>query len=542
MKANSRVDESQESKAVVLGTLRMIQPNELIIDSFAGGGGASLGIAWATGRGPDIAVNHDALALAMHAENHPRTKHVLEDVWRADLKRLTGGRLVGLLWASPDCRHFSRAKGGKPVSTKVRSLAWIVCKWAAEVRPRIICLENVREFAEWGPVVPQWKCRQCEWKGTEGQATLVRTQRRCPRCDGRKLVITEQLMPCPKRKGVTFNRWVGRLKGLGYQVEWKNLDAADYGAPTHRKRLFLVARRDGEPIGWPIQTHGVGRDPYRTAAECIDWSIPCPSIFGRVRPLAEKTLRRIALGIKRYVLDCPAPFIVPITHAGERRSYPLFEPVPTITTAHRGEMAVAVPVLSSFHDSKSSGDSRCRQLELPFPTIDTQPRFALVSAFMAKHFGGQVAQSLEKPAPTATVRSTQQQIVTANLIHKQWSDCDEPARTLTTGNHAELVYAFLTRYFGTAIGQSCDDPLLTSTTKHRAGLVTVTVDGQSYLIVDIGMRMLLPRELARAQGFPDTYILNGTKTSQVARIGNSVCPHVAAAVVRANCVQQEFAT
>lgn len=536
--------------------------DELIVDSFAGGGGASLGITWATGRCPDIAINHDRDALTMHAENHPRTEHVLENVWRADLKALTKGRPVGLLWASPDCRHFSRAKGGQPVSKQVRSLAWIVCKWAAQIRPRVICLENVREFAEWGPIVPQWKCRECDWKGTEGQATLVRTRIKCPRCDGRKLVITEQLIPCPQRKGLTFKRWAGRLKRLGYEVEWRNLDAADYGAPTHRKRLFLVARCDGESIQWPEPTHGKGRQPYRTAAECIDWEVPCPSIFDRPRPLAEKTLRRIALGIKRYVLEAATPFIVPITHVGDRKSYPLFEPLPTITTAHRGnyvwspdeplrtissanEMAIAVPVLSSFHHSKSTGDSRCRQLDLPFPTLDTQPRLSLVSAFLAKHFGGQVAQSIDQPAPTATVRSTQQQIVAANLIRFNFDDAgvpiDDPLPTITHFNHAGLVYSFLIRYFGTAIGQHVTEPMFTVTGKDRFGLVMVQVDGQPYVIVDIGMRMLTPRELARAQGFPDTYILKGTKTSQVARIGNSVCPAMAKAVVRANYLSEVMA-
>jgi DNA (cytosine-5)-methyltransferase 1 len=549
---------------------------DLIIDSFAGGGGASLGITWATGRCPDIAINHDRDALTMHAENHPRTEHVLEDVWRADLKQLTKGRPVGLLWASPDCRHFSRAKGGQPVSKRVRSLAWIVCKWAAQVRPRVICLENVREFAEWGPIVPQWKCRECGWKGTEGQATLVRTRLKCPRCDGRKLVITEQLVPCPNRKGLTFKRWVGRLKGLGYQVEWRNMDAADYGAPTHRKRLFLVARCDGETIQWPEPSHGKSRLPYRTAAECIDWDVPCPSIFDRQRPLAEKTLRRIALGIKRYVLEAATPFIVPITHVGDRKSYPLFDPLPTITTAHRGELAliaptlvqtgygeragqsprtldinqplgtvvgsgkhaIAVPVLSSFHHSKSTGDSRCRQLDLPFPTLDTQPRLSLVSAFLAKHFGGQVGQAINEPAPTATVRSTQQQIVAANLVRFNFDDAGVPITaplpTSTLCNHMGMVYSFLIRYFGTAIGQHVTEPMFTVTGKDRFGLVTVQVNGEPYVIVDIGMRMLTPRELARAQGFPDTYILRGTKTSQVARIGNSVCPAMAKAVVAAN--------
>ena len=229
--------------------------DELIVDSFAGGGGASLGIAWATGRAPDVAINHDPAAIAMHAANHPSTTHVLEDVWRADLRKLVGGRKVGLLWLSPDCKHFSRAKGAKPVEKKIRSLAWIACKWASEVGPRVIALENVREFADWGPLVPRLECANCGWKGTKGQAVLMRVNCRCPSCDSKKLKTTEELVPCPNRKGATFKRFIGRLRNLGYHVEWRNLDAADYGAPTHRKRLFLIARNDGEPITWPEATH-----------------------------------------------------------------------------------------------------------------------------------------------------------------------------------------------------------------------------------------------------------------------------------------------
>ena len=422
--------------------------DELIVDSFAGGGGASLGIAWALGRAPDIAINHDPSAIEMHAANHPSTEHVLEDVWRADLRKLVGGRKVGLLWLSPDCKHFSRAKGAKPVEKKIRSLAWIACKWASEIGPRVIALENVREFADWGPIVPRLVCRSCDWKGTAGQAILMRKNSKCPCCDSKRLTVTEELVPCPARKGATFKRFVGRLRKLGYQVEWRNLDAADYGAPTHRKRLFLIARNDGEPT-WPEPTHCnpsklddaplFGQlQPYRTAAECIDWSIECPSIFTRKKPLADKTMRRIALGVKRYVIDASEPFIVQTSHTG---------------TTGRGTYV--------------------------------------------------------------------------------WST-DEPTRT---GNHAALVYSFLVKYFGTAIGASLHEPAPTTTSKDRFGLVTVQVNGEPYVIVDIGMRMLTPRELARAQGFPDTYLLTGTKTSQVARIGNSVCPHVASAIVRANCVE-----
>lgn len=560
----------------------------LIIDSFAGGGGASLGIAWATGRAPDIAINHDAGAIAMHERNHPSTHHVLEDVWKTDLAALVDGRPVGLLWASPDCKHFSRAKGAKPVEKSIRSLAWIVCRWADQVRPRVIIVENVREFEGWGPLVPRLECRRCDWKGTEGQAKLARKRVRCPRCDSLRLRQTDEMFPDPDRKGLTFKRWVGRLRNLGYEVDWRVLNAADFGSPTNRRRLFLVARCDGQAIEWPEPTHSnpkkkmPGTKPWRTAAECIDWSIECPSIFTRKRPLAEATMRRIAMGIKRYVLENEEPFIVRCNHGGEHfRGQPLDKPFCTVTSS-RDAHGLVVPMLSKYHGSKSPNDSRCHQLELPFKTLDTQPRFALVSAFLAKHFGGMVGVGIDTPLPTTTTRGTQNQLVSAtlvqtgygerkgqkpramdienplgtvvaggskhglvaaNLIHmnhgeKQWNSAKEPLRTVTSNNHAALVYSFLIRYFGTLGLSGLDEPLPTSTTKDRNGLVTVTVEGEPYVIVDIGMRMLTPRELARAQGFPDLYILTGTKTNQVARIGNSVCPQVAEALVRVNCMAE----
>ncbi len=543
--------------------------NELIIDSFAGGGGASLGISQALGRCPDVAIDHDAAAIEMHAANHPESKHYTEDVWKVSPRAVTRGKPVGLLWASPDCKHFSRAKGSKPVAKNIRSLAWIVVKWAAESSPRVIILENVREFEEWGPLLPQQRCEACGWKGTEGQTLLGRNgKRRCPSCDSVRLRVTEEKVPDPTRKGLTFKRFVGRLKGLGYQVAWRTLNAADFGAPTHRRRLFLIARNDGCPIEWPEPTHSdpkkietsepslfasVPLQPWRTAAECIDWSIPCPSIFDRKKPLAEKTLKRIAAGIKRYVLDNLKPFIVPVTHSGERRNHSIDEPLPTITTAHRGEMAIVTPILTQYHHSKRD-ESRCRPMSEPVNTLDTQNRYglvapilvgaggpdysakpreadrplgsltaepqsAVVAAFLAKHFGGVVGVPADTPLPTTTARGTQTNVVAANLVHLK---------------HAALVYSFMVRYFGTSIGQSVTEPLFTITGKDRFGLVTVSIDGEPYVIVDIGMRMLTPRELARCQGFPDWYILTGSKTSQVARIGNSVSPYPARAIVEAN--------
>ena len=961
--------------------------SELIIDSFAGGGGASLGIEWACGRSPDVAVNHNPHAIAMHTANHPTTRHYKEDVFRVNPREVTRGRPVGLLWLSPDCKHFSRAKGGKPVEKRIRGLAWVAIKWAVEAAPRVIVLENVREFCfpsrtavltkrgvvpigeievgdevwthnarwkpvtvisrrrsptvrvigygnsiiestpehrfyarqyapritksgkfgrhearllepewvradrladvdptsaytrqysgyawaspselprywmrlpaalgvdcsaeaffymlgrwlgdgwvnrrksrvdqdivricanlpeadelerrlaetglrwtrhrhtdnvdvfdldvassrilipwlkrhfgeyadgktlpawvygasevqrwamidgygdadghehnenevqfvsvsrclavgmrlllqslgvpahlssrpageqprvgdaertmrcreaysvswrretkwekchrselhlwgpvrsvepavadaevvditvaddhsfiadgqvvhncDWGPLVSRWVCGAgCGWKGTESQTTLLRSRRRCPRCESLRVRPTEDMVPCPDRKGLTFRRFVGRLKGCGYAVDWKVLNAADFGAPTHRRRLFLVARNDGEPIRWPEPTHadpkkidgnnlfGDDRLPWRTAAECIDWSITCPSIFERKKPLADKTLRRIALGIKRYVLDNPRPFIVemhrenkprdpdsplgtvttqgnkfnlvtpvitPVTHAGERRANSPEEPLPTVTGANRGELSVIAPTLvRQFGGSDAAavdaplgtvvaggmGKSLLvtpffthRYTELPgrqargsaanapaAPITPTANGAMLVSAFIAKHFTGVVGVPPDVPLPTVTAID-HNAVVSANLVHlnhgeKTVSGLDEPARTVTAGGtHAALVYSFLTKYFGNDThGQGVDHPLHTATAKARFGLVTVSVDGVDYVITDIGMRMLKPRELARAQGFPDSYLLTGTATQQVERIGNSVCPPVAKSVVRA---------
>ncbi len=521
---------------------------ELIVDSFAGGGGASTGIAWAVGRPPDIAINHDAEALAMHAANHPSTTHVREDVWHTDLRKLVGERPVGLLWSSPDCKHFSRAKGNVPVEKSIRSLAWVVVRWASQVRPRVIVLENVREFADWGPLEV--------------------------RDDGTSF-------PCKRRKGMTFRLFCNRLRGLGYQVEYRNMSAADYGAPTHRRRLFLVARCDGQPIEWTLPTHGDPTKlddqpmfdrllPWRTAAECIDWSIECPSIFTRKKPLVEKTMRRIAMGLKRYVLESSEPFIVPITHSGKRRT-----PGPTITTAHRGgrrtypldepmrsackcngEAFVSPTLIQTGYGERPGQAPRVPGLHKPLGTVVSGgTKHALVSAFLAKHFGGVVGVPIETPFPTITAIPNQNQITAAYLTRfnrgGDVSDIDNPLGTITSkAQHYGLVYAFLVKYFGTAIGQPTDDPMGTVTSKHRFGVVQVEVEPGKHepaialnvagvgpcVIADIGMRMLQPRELARAQGFPDTYKLTGTKTNQVAKIGNSVCPQCAAAIVKANYV------
>lgn len=506
---------------------------ELIVDSFAGGGGASLGIHLATGRSPDIAINHDAAAIAMHEVNHPDTLHCHEDVWKVNPRSVTQGRPVGLLWASPDCKHFSRAKGSKPVSKSIRSLAWVVVRWAAEVTPRIIILENVPEFEDWGPLVGN--------------------------------------MPDKTRKGLTFRRFVGRLKALGYVVEWKKLNAAEYGAPTNRRRLFLVARCDGESIVWPEPTHGdpkrsndlplFGRlKPWATAADCIDWSMPCPSIFNRKRPLAEKTMRRIALGIRRYVLEAAEPFIVNIERAGDAfRGQAINNPLGTITAGPKGGKHALVAACLAKHYGGVVG----QELTRPLGTVTAVDHHSLTAAHLVKFRGDSLGHPVTDPVPTITSGAGSARPAGAahalgiaatclarfNHGDKQWNSVAEPLGTITSqGNKFGLVYAFLVKYFGTAIGASLTEPLHTVTGKHRFGLVTVEVSpGQHepavavdvpgmglHVIADIGLRMLTPRELARAQGFPDSYVLTGTKSSQVARIGNSVCPPIAQAMVAAN--------
>lgn len=456
--------------------------DELVVDNFAGGGGASTGIERAIGRPVDIAINHDPEAVAMHQANHPQTLHLCESVWDVNPCEVCAGRPVGLAWFSPDCKHFSKAKGGKPVEKKIRGLAWVAVRWAATVQPRVICLENVEEFITWGPL----------------------TQ------DGR---------PCPRNRGREFRAFVNALHRLGYAVEWRELRACDYGAPTSRKRLFLVARRDGQPIVWPEPTHGPGRKPYRTAAECIDWSIPCPSIFERERPLADATLRRVAAGIQRYVIDAAEPFIVRLGHtghgdAGKVRS--VREPLSTVTS--KAEHLLVAPTLVQTGYGERDGQApRVPGLDKPLGTIVAGgAKHALVAAFLAKHYGGVVGQDLRRPIGTVTAT-----------------------------DHHSLVAAFLIKFYGCG-GQwaACDEPMHTLPTRDRMGLVTVA--GEQYRIVDIGLRMLQPRELARAQGFGEDYLLEAPhlgrplpKHAQVRMIGNSVCPPLAEALVRANYTERD---
>ncbi len=537
--------------------------DELIVDNFAGGGGASVGIEKALGRPVDIAINHDPEALAMHAANHPQTRHLCENVWKVDIAAEVAGRSVGLAWFSPDCTHFSKAKGGKPVKKRIRGLAWVALKWAGLVRPRVIFLENVEEFQDWGPLV-----------------------------DGR---------PCPRRKGMTFKRWCTQLRTIGYRVDWREMRACDYGAPTIRKRLFIVARCDGAPITWPESTHGPEGDlflePYKTAAECITWSLPCHSIFltkeegrkvGVNRPLAPATMRRIARGVKRYVLDSAAPFIVNLTHHGSDRNESLMEPFRTVTGARRGEKALVTPFLSrqfgnsvgspmaapagtttaggggktalvvpflgTYYGANREGGERLADPNEPLRTQSTENRFSLVAAFLAQHNAGPHNENMSgrhagAPISTITASGTQQQIVTSHLLKlrgtsKDGQPVDTPLHTVSAGGtHLGEVRAFLMKYYSTDQDPRLTEPLHSVTTKDRFGLVTV--HGEDYVIADIGMRMLTPRELFRAQGFPEDYVIDRgidvatgevirlTKTAQIRMCGNSVSPHPAMAIVRA---------
>lgn len=463
---------------------------EIIVDNFAGGGGASTGIEIAIGRSVDIAINHDPAAIAMHRANHPATEHYTEDVWKVDPVEACAGRPVALAWFSPDCKHHSKAKGGKPVSKHIRGLAWVAVRWAKKVHPRVIMLENVEEFMDWGR-------------------------------------LDENNRPDPRYKGETFRRFIRQLERQGYRVEYKRLRACDYGAPTIRRRFFLIARCDGRPIRWPEPTHGdpdglevmAGlKKPWVPVADVLDFSLPCPSIFATseeimkqygiraVRPLSEKTLKRIARGIMKFVVCNPRPFLV------------------------------------QYHDS---AEFRGQGIDRPLQTVDASNRYGLVSTFISKYYGGDsVAADAGKPLPTVTaIDHNAVCAVTVTQFNNSsiGQEVTKPINTLTAqSNHYGVVCAFLVKYYsGGGNGASCDVPAPTLTAKDRLGLVTV--HGQDYRIVDIGLRMLTPRELFDAQGFPPDYIIDVDadgkaypKSEQVARCGNAVCPPIPAALVRAN--------
>lgn len=519
---------------------------ELIIDNFAGGGGASTGLERAFGRPVDVAINHDPEALAMHAANHPHTAHYCESVFDVDPNEITNNQPIALVWLSPDCKHHSKAKGGKPVEKKIRGLAWIALRWVAKGKPRALMLENVEEFQQWGPLTN----------------------------DGR---------PDPKQKGRTFRSFVNALRRHGYVVEWRELRACDFGAPTIRKRLFLVARRDHLPIVWPTPTHGAptsegvraGRlAPWRTAAECIDWSLPCPSIFERSKPLKDATLRRIAKGIIKFVVESADPFILSaahstttgrgpnvwsvdeplrtvtssndkyvvaptlmhLTHHGADRTASVDSPLATITGAHRGEQAlVSATLIQTGYGEREGQAPRVPGLDKPLGTaVASGVKHAVVAAFLAKHYGGHESPGAPLDKPTSTITTQDHHhLVTSNLVklrnNQFGQDLREPMPTITAGgSHVGEVRALLQKYHG------------------PAALGIVTIRGEQYAIVDIGMRMLQPHELKLAQGFPGSYVLdpefNGkplSKTAQVRMIGNSVCPDVATALIRANFAHEK---
>lgn len=621
---------------------------EIIVDNFAGGGGASTGIEMAIGRSVDIAINHDPNAVAMHTTNHPDTLHYCESIYEVRPKIATAGRPVALAWFSPDCRHFSKAKGAKPVEKAIRGLAWVVLRWGLDVKPRVMKLENVEEFKTWGPL------------------------------------LAGEMRPDPARAGETFEAFIGMLttgisadhpalaecceflnisldseeaaclvKGLGYAVEYRELRACDYGAPTIRKRFFMVMRCDGKPIVWPEPTHGDPKSPavqagklapWRTAAECIDWSIAAPSIFGRKKPLAENTLKRIARGIQRFVLDNPTPFIVKCNHTSTRSGYDCFrgqslnEPLQTITKKHG--YAIAVPHLTKFRTGATG-----QEVTEPVPTITagTSKRpggnghalgmvEAALTPFVGRQFGASVGHRADEPSATITAGGGgKSQLVMPTLIQMGYGErpgqdprvlqLDHPLGTVTAGgNKFATVSAFLAKHYGgnyQGAGVSMDKPMHSVTTVDHHAAVTshlvklrgtcrdgqrtdqpmptitaggthvgevktmlavdgyneqraqqtleflreycgpdstglVTLDGVVYRIVDIGMRMLQPHELYRAQGFPEWYIIDQdfrgvkyAKDKQVARCGNAVPPPFAEALVRANlpelCHQKEAA-
>lgn len=467
--------------------------NELIVDNFAGGGGASTGIEIATGVSPDIAINHDPEAIRMHKANHPYAEHYCEDVWQVDPVTVCKGHPVGLAWFSPDCKHFSRAKGGKPKDKNIRGLAWVACRWAGMVRPRVIMLENVEEFKTWGP-------------------------------------LNRKHHPIKSKQGKTFEKFVQQLTDLGYEVQHRELIAADYGAPTMRKRFFLIARCDGNPIIWPEPTHGPADSaavkqgllkPYVGAYTQLDFSLPCPSIFDTseeikekygvraVRPLAPKTMNRIARGLKKFVLDNPEPFIIQCNHGGERKAGDIREPLPTITTGNRN--FVVSPTLIQYHSETAKDDVRGQTITDPIMTVDSSNRYGLVAAFLSKFYKSGTGQDLREPLHTVT----------------------------TSPGHFGEVRAFLIKYYGQGTGQDIKAPLDTVTAQDRFGLVTI--NGTDYQIVDIGLRMLEPKELYGCQGFPEDYIIDHDcdgktypRSEQVRRCGNAVCPPLPAALVKGN--------
>lgn len=603
---------------------------EITVDGFCGGGGWSTGFELAIGRPVDVGINHDAAAIALHKANHPYTKHYNENIWEVDPHKACEGRSVGWAHFSPDCKHFSRAKGSKPVSKKIRGLAWVVIKWAGTVSPRIISMENVVEFMTWGPLVA------ARDKSTglvlKKDGTVAKT--------GEHVAYHDQkLTPDKRRSGETFKKFIKELRQMGYIVEWRELTACDYGAPTTRKRLFLIARRDGVPIVWPAQTHGDPHSaavqsgklkPWHTAAEIIDWKQNCPSIFERRKPLAENTLRRIARGIQKFVVENPEPFIVQVNHTGNSfRGQEIEAPMPTLTSKHgfgivapviasigqtgggnrannvteplrtivsKAEHCIVTPTLIQYHSEQNAREHRGQNIASPVKTVDASNRYGLAAATLVQTgYGerkGQAPRALDLKKPLGTVVSSQKHAEVTAFLSKYYaggykgagSAADKPVDTITAIDHNSLctanivqlnnnctgqpvtaplhtvtagaghfaeVRALLIKYYGNGTAHSLNEPLDTITSKDRFGLITIS--GTEYQIVDIGLRMLSPRELYNAQGFPSDYEIEVDcygkaypKKEQVARCGNAVPPAFAVALVQANapewCKTKRFKT
>lgn len=582
------------------GRLEPAPRDEIIIDSFAGGGGASTGIWMALGRHPDVAINHDPEAVAMHAANHPTTRHYCQSVMAVDPREVAGGRPVGLLWASPDCKHFSKAKGGQPLDRNIRDLAWVVIHYAELVSPRVIMVENVEEFRTWGPL------------GSDGK-------------------------PIKTQAGETFQKWVRALRRLGYRVEWREARASWWDAPTIRKRLLVIARRDGRPIVWPEPTRGAPSDPeviagrrkpHLTAAEhVIDWSLPMASIWSRPRPLAEATLRRVAHGLVRFAVEAERPFLVLCNHGGDGfRGQSVDEPMRTLT-ATRDAHGLVVPHVTLFRTGQlghevdqplrtvTAGGTPQRAgsgitmgiaaaaimsnntnnvgapVDSPLPTITTGPRNYLAAAWIPQHNTGLIGHDPRKPLSTIVGKGSTQGLAAAQLVKlrgtcRDGQALDEPAPTVTAGGGHVAVSAGLVKYFGAARdGQPVEEPLHTVSTKPRFALFggahagppmteeerygawwvarfvevygpsrplaraypaepvarPAWVEAAGAPITDVLLRMLEPRELFNAQGFPGDYVIDLDidgrplpKASQVRMCGNSVCPPFAAVHIAAN--------
>ncbi|AZV26942.1 DNA cytosine methyltransferase [Pseudomonas syringae] len=646
------------------------QDDEIVVDFFCGGGGAGTGLEMGLGRAVNVAKNHSAAAISMHTVNHPGAVHYTTDVFDGDPDTECGGKAVGWFHMSPDCTHHSQAAGGQPRKREIRNLSWIGLKWAGKKKPRVISLENVKQILQWGPLI----AKRCK---ATGRVVMLGGGVAAP---GEVVPVSQQfLVPDPARRGQTWSVFVAELQRLGYAVEWRVIKACDFGAPTSRERLFMIARCDGQPIVWPEPTHAKnpakGQQKWRTAAECIDWTIPSKSIFDRAKPLAPATLRRIAKGMKKFVIDAADPFIVPIanwsgesvqsaneplrtvtswprggsfamaspiiapaTHQGSDRINDPHDPLPTVTCANRGELTLISPVmvgaggpaysgkpasadqpvgtlmtqnhraLAAAHLVKFRFSDEGKALDEPLPTITSGGNYqrpagaahamGISTVFMAQMNGGfntTAAKSIEDPMTTVTNTGSQQQLVTANLVHLRGNcdarDAGDPLHTISAGGtHHGLVTAFMERQFGASVGQGVDEPAPTITaggggksslvelqlspeveagalrvaaflisyygtenmsaanapaptitTKDRLGLVTVTIKGTPYVIVDICLRMLQPAELYKAQGFPADYIISHgadgkpfTKTQQVHMCGNSVSPPPMAALARAN--------